>query len=261
MTHRFSRMKMASTTAPSATIRLLNQTCLEVMSVAIGRLRLACTRARCVKWLVKSAFTSICCYLILLFLSQRFPNKDHLFYHKKTHLKERFECLTCHEKFATKKDLFKHRLIHTKNVITKQFMEKVTEDEKGVFTCSICGNTHTERKYAISHFRKHVTEKFMCQICEKRCGSRRDLVQHIESQHEKLRFRCSTCKERFETRTALLEHKQMHKSDSKKIRRIDDRYHCTRCDKTYSRRENALNHFKSHGSKEEDAAQSTDSVR
>lgn len=97
MTHRFSRMKMASTTAPSATIRLLNQTCLEVMSVAIGRLRLACTRARCVKWLVKSAFTSICCYLILLFLSQRFPNKDHLFYHKKTHLKERFECLTCHE--------------------------------------------------------------------------------------------------------------------------------------------------------------------
>uniref|UniRef100_A0A8D8KNR3 Zinc finger protein Xfin n=1 Tax=Culex pipiens TaxID=7175 RepID=A0A8D8KNR3_CULPI len=189
----------------------------------------------------------------------RFPNKDHLFYHKKTHLKERFECLTCHEKFATKKDLFKHRLIHTKNVITKQFMEKVTEDEKGVFTCSICGNTHTERKYAISHFRKHVTEKFMCQICEKRCGSRRDLVQHIESQHEKLRFRCSTCKERFETRTALLEHKQMHKSDSKKIRRIDDRYHCTRCDKTYSRRENALNHFKSHGSKEEDAAQSTDS--
>ncbi|XP_039450804.2 zinc finger protein 585A-like [Culex pipiens pallens] len=176
----------------------------------------------------------------------RLPDKEHLFCHKKTHLKERFECLTCHQKFATKKDLFKHRIIHTKNVITKQFMEKVTEDEKGVFTCSICGKTHTERKYAFAHFRTHVTEKFVCQICEKRCASKNILIQHIESQHEKLRFRCSTCKERFETRPALFRHKQEHKSDLKVILQKDDRYRCTRCDKTYARRDNALLHFKSH---------------
>uniref|UniRef100_A0A8D8AJT6 (northern house mosquito) hypothetical protein n=1 Tax=Culex pipiens TaxID=7175 RepID=A0A8D8AJT6_CULPI len=49
MIQKFLRMKTASTTAPSATIRLLNQNSLEGMSVAIGRLRSACTRARCVK--------------------------------------------------------------------------------------------------------------------------------------------------------------------------------------------------------------------
>uniref|UniRef100_A0A8D8EYB7 Zinc finger protein 62 n=1 Tax=Culex pipiens TaxID=7175 RepID=A0A8D8EYB7_CULPI len=171
----------------------------------------------------------------------RVRNRRQLVLHAKVHERS-LECQTCHETFETRTKLRRHSVNHSKNEVTIQFLEKVIEDEKGAYTCTVCGKTDMFiRKYAYAHFRTHLPNetktKNVCEICQKPCFSNNSLRLHMQT-HQKLRFTCSTCKQKFETRKALMKHRMVH--------RRNDKFQCTQCDRAFPTRQIAIKHFRVH---------------
>ncbi|EDS38873.1 predicted protein [Culex quinquefasciatus] len=153
-----------------------------------------------------------------------------------------FKCDLCGTTFETRTKLRRHLVTHSKNEVTIQFLEKVTEDEKGTYTCTVCGKTDMFiRKYAYVHFRTHVLNetkaKNVCEICQKPCLSSYSLRLHMQT-HQKLRFTCSTCKQKFKTRKSLMKHRMVH--------RRNDTFQCTQCDRAFPTRQMAVKHFRVH---------------
>ncbi|XP_038206679.1 zinc finger protein 75A-like isoform X1 [Zerene cesonia] len=107
-------------------------------------------------------------------------------------------------------------------------------------TCPICGKVYTASSsyfYHKKHFHGRV-KNYSCDVCDKKFGTRSDLVQHGAVHTGERKFACSMCEKRFRSKASLYIHEQTHKGV--KIHK------CTKCERSFRWIAHLTRHMQRH---------------
>uniref|UniRef100_A0A8D8FXK4 Zinc finger protein Xfin n=1 Tax=Culex pipiens TaxID=7175 RepID=A0A8D8FXK4_CULPI len=170
-----------------------------------------------------------------------------------TRARTTFQCEACGLYVADNKELAQHAA--AKHGRVKSEPTELGEcDEQGLFRCTECTKTFTQRRLVMRHFRRHEAMKkgsFQCKICEKFFPENAELMKHSIEKHgeepkapktNKLekdasgRFKCTQCEQTFELRQPCAAHIRRHQiKDSA-------RYQCKKCLKCFVKQVDLLRH-------------------
>ena len=150
--------------------------------------------------------------------------------HMKQHVEGRPACEICQKDFAQICHLNKHK--------AKKHPELVPK--KPVFQCNICHDTSStdaklKKHYSAVH--NQILRDFLCAVCSKSYGDKRQLEVHNEVAHLKMkRFDCRVCGKKFGRRSSLRAHmKYLHSGGG-------SNFACDKCPIVYKSKRNLLNH-------------------
>ena len=103
-----------------------------------------------------------------------------------------FYCSRCPKTFRREKDLKYH------------------EKECGPHKCADCGKEFADGVLYAKHCKIH-TNKYKCEICQKRFSAANSLKRHLEH-HQNISYPCEKCTQKFTAKTNLSRHmKNIHK--------------------------------------------------
>ncbi|XP_047453704.1 zinc finger protein ZFAT-like isoform X2 [Mugil cephalus] len=157
-----------------------------------------------------------------------------------------FACEFCNKIFKFRHSLVAHLRTHT---------------QEKPFQCPHCDYASAIKANLNVHLRKHTGEKFSCQHCAFNCLSRGHLKVHIERVHLKVKQHCSFCEKRYSDVKNLLKHmeKQHDLKDpavqqSYQQLRLKTRqglrqllYHCPTCNRRFKNQLERERHMLVHG--------------
>uniref|UniRef100_A0A8D8NCI7 Zinc finger protein 600 n=1 Tax=Culex pipiens TaxID=7175 RepID=A0A8D8NCI7_CULPI len=222
--------------------------------------------------------------------NKTFKTKRILSRHLRRHaaMKEgKYQCKICSMRRASNYELKIHTKRHEKNVPSVPPPVIIVRNDHSAFQCPECSMVFTVRRAYKNHAQIHINIRngiFKCDICEKKCGSYRNLDRHMRShrngeikevtQPRELSYECSKCDKKFGKKLLLARHVKMHEAIEKGLYRCklcarylgspkslavheqghdDDKkaknvHKCTECDRTYFRKDSYLTHVKAkHG--------------
>ncbi|KAK2870134.1 hypothetical protein Q8A67_024526 [Cirrhinus molitorella] len=179
-------------------------------------------------------------YISCLTCGQRFRSRRNLMKHQRANhtkkkneseVKERFYiCSMCGEKFHQMSLLLRHRVIHTK------------ENPEGRFVCQHCGKGFPHQAFLKAHQKVHEdaesTMPFTCHLCPRRFGYKVALVAHMKHHSSKLTCVCPVCEKSFQYRGSLVQHLKSSHAGEKLV--------CTTCDKSFLRVNGYVKHMDKH---------------
>ncbi|KAH1003731.1 hypothetical protein HUJ04_003601 [Dendroctonus ponderosae] len=164
------------------------------------------------------------------FCSKFFKTKQSFLVHRSRHLKEYVAtCESCSKGFVTKHEYFKHMNYRHGN---------------NPNICDFCGRACYDKAALINHLKTHEldynTEKFPCEICDKKFAQQRGLHQHFLRIHKDggQRYVCDICGKKIHSKDSLKNHVNMHKG-TKSIQ-------CPQCNKTFGLRSTMKQHLLTH---------------
>ncbi|KAK9953263.1 hypothetical protein ABG768_017268 [Culter alburnus] len=179
-------------------------------------------------------------YTSCLTCGQRFRSKRNLMKHQranhgkkknKSEVKEKFHmCSTCGERFDEMSLLLRHRAIHAK------------EDPERRFVCQQCGKGFAHQAFLKAHQKVHEdaesTMPFTCHLCPRRFGYKVALVAHMKHHSSKLTCICPICEKTFQFRGSLIQHLKSSHAGEKLL--------CKTCDKGFLRVNGYIKHMDKH---------------
>ena len=132
----------------------------------------------------------------------------------------------------------KKSVCHLNKHKAKKHPEFVTK--KRVFQCNICHDTSStdaklKKHYSAVH--NQILRDFLCAVCSKSYGDKRQLEVHNEVAHLKMkRFDCRVCGKKFGRRSSLRAHMTYLHSGG------GSNFACDKCPIVYKSKRNLLNH-------------------
>ncbi|KAI2648953.1 Zinc finger protein 865 [Labeo rohita] len=179
-------------------------------------------------------------FISCLTCGQRFRSKRNLMKHRRaTHTKKNTEsevkdrfyvCSICGERFHQMSLLLRHRALHTK------------ENPEGRFVCRQCGKGFPHQAFLKAHQKVHEDAEsampFTCHLCPRRFGYKVALVAHMKHHSSKLICACPVCEKSFQFRGSLVQHLKSSHAGEKLV--------CTTCDKGFLRVNGYVKHMDKH---------------
>lgn len=171
---------------------------------------------------------------------QRFRSRRNLMKHQranhgkkktKSEVKEKFcICSTCGERFDEMGLLLRHRAIHAK------------ENPDRRFVCQQCGKGFAHHAFLKAHQKVHEdaesTMPFTCHLCPRRFGYKVALVAHMKHHSSKLACICPICEKTFQFRGSLIQHLKSSHAGEKLL--------CKTCDRGFLRVNGYIKHMDKH---------------
>lgn len=171
---------------------------------------------------------------------QRFRSRRTLMKHRRANhaknkteseVKEKFYiCSICGERFHKMGLLLRHRVVHTK------------ENPEGRFVCQQCGKGFPHQAFLKAHQKVHEdaesTMPFTCHLCPRRFGYKVALVAHMKHHSSKLTCICPICEKSFQFRGSLIQHLKSSHAGEKLL--------CKTCDKGFLRVNGYVKHMDKH---------------
>nr|XP_020496262.1 zinc finger protein 32-like [Labrus bergylta] len=150
-----------------------------------------------------------------------FGQKKQLRKHKIIHTGDRlFSCSVCGKSFRDNGDLRRHSFVHT--------------GEKPL-SCSVCGKRFTQNGDLKRHSVVHTGEKpFSCTLCDKRFTQRGTLKLHYVAHSGEKPFSCEVCGHRFTNSGDLKRHTIIHTGEKP--------FSCSVCDRRFTYKQNFRTH-------------------
>ncbi|XP_043082314.1 zinc finger protein 133 [Puntigrus tetrazona] len=190
-----------------------------------------------------------------------------LFGVKANHGRKFINCLTCGQKFRSRRTLMKHRRAnHAKNKTEAEVKEKfficsicgerfhkmglllrhrvihTKENPEGRFVCQHCGKGFPHQAFLKAHQKVHEdaesTMPFTCHLCPRRFGYKVALVAHMKHHSSKLTCICPICEKSFQFRGSLIQHLKSSHAGEKLL--------CKTCDKGFLRVNGYVKHMDKH---------------
>ncbi|XP_055591203.1 zinc finger protein 91-like [Uranotaenia lowii] len=175
---------------------------------------------------------------------------------RETSNEKQFECEICPKKFAKRKFLNAHSLIHQrtekfscekcdKTFTTKYSLKAHVETQhEGLnnFPCDICSKQFKSKGGLRAHLtEQHVdSERVRCTICGQFLKNKSSLRKHMKGHTEaSMTIECDICGKRSPTAGALKKHMQYHHENQRT-------YQCTVCDKSFKRPFALKEHIATH---------------
>ncbi|XP_026057129.1 zinc finger protein 112-like [Carassius auratus] len=179
-------------------------------------------------------------YINCLTCGQRFRSRRTLMKHRRANhaknkteseVKEKFYiCSICGERFHKMGLLLSHRVIHTK------------ENPEGRFVCQHCGKGFPHQAFLKAHQKVHEdaesTMPFKCHLCPRRFGYKVALVAHMKHHSSILTCICPICEKSFQFRGSLIQHLKSSHAGEKLL--------CKTCDKGFLRVNGYVKHMDKH---------------
>ncbi|KAF4095800.1 histone-lysine N-methyltransferase PRDM9 [Onychostoma macrolepis] len=179
-------------------------------------------------------------FINCLTCGQRFRSRRTLMKHRRashpknkteSEVKEKFYiCSICGERFHKMGLLLRHRVIHTK------------ENPEGRFVCQQCGKGFPHQAFLKAHQKVHEdaesTMPFTCHLCPRRFGYKVALVAHMKHHSSKLTCICPICEKSFQFRGSLIQHLKSSHAGEKLL--------CKTCDKGFLRVNGYVKHMDKH---------------
>uniref|UniRef100_A0A8C1IEQ4 C2H2-type domain-containing protein n=1 Tax=Cyprinus carpio TaxID=7962 RepID=A0A8C1IEQ4_CYPCA len=138
---------------------------------------------------------------------------------KENHARKCINCLTCGQRFRSRRTLMKHRRAnHAKNKTESEVKEKF-------YICSICGERFHKMglllRHRVIHTKENPEGRFVCQQCGKGFPHqdaestmpfqfRGSLIQHLKSSHAGEKLLCKTCDKGFLRVNGYVKHMDKH---------------------------------------------------
>ncbi|CAG4956827.1 unnamed protein product [Colias eurytheme] len=150
------------------------------------------------------------------------------------------------ESFAQLPDSVFEAIEDTQDSIDNQDEGKCTQSQaqesskRKSRTCPICGKVYTASSsyfYHKKHFHGRV-KNYSCDVCDKKFGTRSDLVQHGAVHTGERKFACSMCEKRFRSKASRYIHEQTHKGV--KVHK------CTKCERSFRWIAHLTRHMQRH---------------
>lgn len=163
--------------------------------------------------------------------SSRFPNKEILVKHVKTHLQlsnlYKFSCNLCPRSFSRRCHLARHQYrLHPTQIFTCNFCKarfnckdnlyrhlKALHLNDDDYKCGICGKMFNELAYVKVHILAvHLKEKEEeCKICRKVFNTKGDRDKHVKYVHQKVKeLKCLLCQRTFALMSTIKKHIRRH---------------------------------------------------
>ncbi|KAJ8307890.1 hypothetical protein KUTeg_014537 [Tegillarca granosa] len=152
--------------------------------------------------------------------------------HERAHSydREEFKCNICGKVCSAAGYLAIHMRTH--------FPEKAKENE-GIFTCTLCRDTFSERENLLIHLRMHSGEKlFKCEVCHTGFTRKTQLFIHMRIHTGEKPYRCEFCNKTFRQSNGLNLHLTTHTEDKP--------YRCEICNKGFGRKAHYDKHMRKH---------------
>ncbi|XP_067290937.1 zinc finger protein OZF [Pseudorasbora parva] len=179
-------------------------------------------------------------YISCLTCGQRFRSKRNLMKHQRaTHGKKKTKseakeklciCSICGERFNEMSLLLRHRAIHAK------------ENPDRRFVCQQCGKGFAHQAFLKAHQKVHEdaesTMPFTCHLCPRRFGYKVALVAHMKHHSSKLTCICPICEKTFQFRGSLIQHLKSSHAGEKLL--------CNTCDRGFLRVNGYIKHMDKH---------------
>ncbi|XP_016385513.1 zinc finger protein 2-like [Sinocyclocheilus rhinocerous] len=179
-------------------------------------------------------------FINCLTCGQRFRSRRTLMKHRranhskkktKSEVKEKFYiCSTCGERFNKMGLLLRHRAIHTK------------ENPEGRFMCQQCGKGFPDQAFLKAHQKVHEDAEsimpFTCHLCPRRFGYKVALIAHMKHHSSKLASICPICEKSHQFRGSLIQHLKSSHAGEKLL--------CKTCDKSFLRVNGYVKHMDRH---------------
>ena len=120
-----------------------------------------------------------------------FTKPSKLLRHSQVHdiVKKPFECLECHQRFATEQLLNRHGILHSDLVTVDVKLES--------HICLICSKEFSSQEAVSSHLKSHKEElknfTFACECCDKIFTKFNDLTKHSKTHDIHKSHQCNIC--------------------------------------------------------------------
>jgi DNA-directed RNA polymerase subunit RPC12/RpoP len=166
----------------------------------------------------------------------------------------KFSCKKCKKKFFTKRELEKHKVLHTfphpfKCPIgdcnkafrhEKDYIHHLRSIHKiKPYVCPTCKKAFYKKPDLTNHLRIHTGEKpYKCKTCGKNFAQKSALNSHILTHTNEKPYKCETCGKRFSQSHSLKEHIRIHTGETP--------YKCPTCGKGYKRKHHLESHMRTH---------------
>uniref|UniRef100_A0A8C5HDJ5 C2H2-type domain-containing protein n=1 Tax=Gouania willdenowi TaxID=441366 RepID=A0A8C5HDJ5_GOUWI len=148
------------------------------------------------------------------YCEKMFHRKDHLKNHLHTHdpHKEAFTCTQCGKSYNTKLGFKRHLALHAAN--------------SGDLTCQVCLQPFPSTAVLLEHLKTHAgkssggakEKKHLCEHCERRFYTRKDVRRHMVVHTGRKDFLCQYCAQRFGRKDHLTRH--VKKSHARELLRV-----------------------------------------
>ncbi|XP_063836977.1 zinc finger protein ZFP2-like isoform X24 [Ostrinia nubilalis] len=160
-----------------------------------------------------------------------FINQHHLMKHREVHLTNRFNCKHCDKTFFKKSQLEYHTQIvhkgrerakpkkcpHCSECFREHYSKMVhLREAHGIsqtFQCHICKANFRARRFLTEHMTKCHTDKFKCDVCCKRFGTKSRMMLHMRGHTGERTFVCPVCKSAYIHKVTLNKHMKSHSLD------------------------------------------------
>lgn len=118
-----------------------------------------------------------------------------------------FECLECHQRFATEQLLTRHGVLHSSLITPTVPVER--------HVCIVCSKEFPCHEAKASHLKSHKLEleqmEFQCVLCPKIFKKINDLTRHSKTHMENRQHKCNVCNKLFARGSYLIDHLNQHK--------------------------------------------------
>lgn len=157
---------------------------------------------------------------------------------------------SCHLMFRNLKELAQHLLIHENSNTTSSYISRcqklnlspcrnVNRHEKHFYICNICGKSFGRKRNLLIHLEIHTGERrHKCKLCGKSFVRKSNLNLHIKIHSDNRPHKCNICNKSFVQRLHLQEHLSIHTGIKQ--------YKCDLCKKSFAQHGHLKKHLAVH---------------
>ncbi|XP_018086799.1 zinc finger protein 300 isoform X1 [Xenopus laevis] len=139
---------------------------------------------------------------------------------------------------AATRALRPHKKLQNKKISNETY-KHLRKKRDGLYVCSECGKTYTQKSYLVKHHKVHTgISLFVCAQCDKCFTHRSNLIRHKKIHVVKRPFNCSDCGKGFTDNSTLLKHQRIHTGEKP--------YTCSECGKRFSISTYLIVHQRTH---------------